>query len=589
MLQDPYGWRVVDWPSWREVARGDGRAFPEPGGDRIAVLDAQRRVRVEGGPGPAPPPAAGPVRTLAWAGAKALLAVTGTHALQSSFNPGPTLLPVPEQGVSAQRFGAYPVEGMALWHVPMRGEPQRSAVGTGIEDLSRPVSLGADGVAFSLYRYPAFGTPCVQRIRRVRRNGGPPLDLFPDLPGSTTGLVPSPDGRRLAFLHSDLVPFFPFWYRLAVADRSGAVVYPLPHTLRLTGEPPVWSPDGGWVAVTAFDGIRVGIVTADIEVPGAWHWLCAASGACRAVALAAGGQEALAVCESPGVPAALHRVEGQGYFPLEAPPVADAAARFRLLRWSVGDADFEGLLAVPAAGGPPWPLVVDLHGGPVNGLTAGRNDRLLRWCAAGFACWAPDYRSSGIAGRVEMEAAFRGGAVSPGGTDSADILAGVDTVVRERVLDPARLYLFGSSFWGLAGQRHHHPRQPVPRRGGVGGRCRRAADLPPRLGRGRLRVPAMLPRRQPVAGARTVRRGLPQSRARRGCARRYCCSTATTTVPRRSAGTPPSVNTAPRPNSSSIAVKGMGWCDRTMRRTCTRARSRGFWGIEAGDHRGRTA
>jgi len=179
LVRDGGAWRLLSWPDGGELDAGSGTPIPEPGGQRLAVVDEQGRITV-GKPGTALLPPETPVREVAWDGADALLAVCGRFALRPPFNPGPTLLPVPETGCTAQRFGDHPADGMSLWRLPLEGgPPERLASADGLEQIGRPVSLGAAGFAFQHYRYPAYGAVSTQRLLRVPRAGGPPVDLEP--------------------------------------------------------------------------------------------------------------------------------------------------------------------------------------------------------------------------------------------------------------------------------------------------------------------------------------------------------------------------------------------------------------------------
>ena len=117
LIQRPDGWRVLAWLDAAPLAAGGGTAVPEPNGRRLAILQ-DGRVRVDAGD-----PLAAPeeVREIAWDGPGALLAVCGHFALEPPLNPGPSLLPVPVSGCTAQRFGSYPAEGMELWRLPLSG------------------------------------------------------------------------------------------------------------------------------------------------------------------------------------------------------------------------------------------------------------------------------------------------------------------------------------------------------------------------------------------------------------------------------------------------------------------------------------
>lgn len=112
----------------------------------------------------------------------------------------------------------------------------------------------------------------------------------------------------------------------------------------------------------------------------------------------------------------------------------------------------EGLLVSPDNDDGNWPLVVDLHGGPVNGLSllhTGAALPLESWCEHGFAVFAPDFRGSGIAGKDAMLAAARSAPDPAGGSEVDDILSGIDKLVEEGLADPSRLFLFGYSYGGF--------------------------------------------------------------------------------------------------------------------------------------------
>jgi dipeptidyl aminopeptidase/acylaminoacyl peptidase len=110
-----------------------------------------------------------------------------------------------------------------------------------------------------------------------------------------------------------------------------------------------------------------------------------------------------------------------------------------VVRWRSREAALEGLLATPRQAQPPFPMVVEIHGGPSSSLLATRMPPLHEWTARGFAAFAPEYRASGIAGRDAMLAAADWRPGLDGGTDLHDILDGVENLVERGVADPERL------------------------------------------------------------------------------------------------------------------------------------------------------
>ncbi len=88
--------------------------------------------------------------------------------------------------------------------------------------------------------------------------------------------------------------------------------------------------------------------------------------------------------------------------------------------------------------------MVDLHGGPGNGLRWGRQPRFEEWCRRGYAAFAPDWRASGILGIAEMMRTFLPDVEA---LDDCwrDIETGIDALVDQGLADPTRLVLFGHS------------------------------------------------------------------------------------------------------------------------------------------------
>ncbi|MGZ8603056.1 MAG: alpha/beta hydrolase family protein, partial [Actinomycetota bacterium] len=126
--------------------------------------------------------------------------------------------------------------------------------------------------------------------------------------------------------------------------------------------------------------------------------------------------------------------------------VLGAVGRREAMRWTSTDGlEIEGLLTLPPGEGP-FPLVLDVHGGPIGSSDdrfPGTLDALL--LARGFAILEPNPRGStghgqGFASRVVGDM---------GGLDVDDVLTGVDAVVAAGLADPDRLVLTGGSYGGF--------------------------------------------------------------------------------------------------------------------------------------------
>lgn len=103
-------------------------------------------------------------------------------------------------------------------------------------------------------------------------------------------------------------------------------------------------------------------------------------------------------------------------------------------------------LALPdpeVAGDPPYPLVVDVHGGPQAQTDDSFDPLVQSWLDHGFVVLMPNYRGSTGYGKA-WEDALVG---DPGRPELVDIRAGRDLLVAEGVADPDRCVLTGAS-WG---------------------------------------------------------------------------------------------------------------------------------------------
>jgi dipeptidyl aminopeptidase/acylaminoacyl peptidase len=120
----------------------------------------------------------------------------------------------------------------------------------------------------------------------------------------------------------------------------------------------------------------------------------------------------------------------------------------RPVTWSAPDGlEIEGILCTPDGDGP-FPLVVNVHGGPI---WAYRNSwsMLYPWVpllvSRGYAVLNPNPRGSGGRGQD-----FAGHVVGDmGGADTHDYLSGIDALVEQGVADPARIGLIGGSYGGF--------------------------------------------------------------------------------------------------------------------------------------------
>ena len=122
-------------------------------------------------------------------------------------------------------------------------------------------------------------------------------------------------------------------------------------------------------------------------------------------------------------------------------------ASTRHLNWTAPDNEvIEGILLLPK-GAPPFPTIVEIHGGPAASWqpqNLGRRFHDLMLLKNGYALFWPNPRGSTGRGRVFANKVIG----DPGGAEMDDVLFGVDALVAEGVSDPERLGVMGASHGG---------------------------------------------------------------------------------------------------------------------------------------------
>jgi dienelactone hydrolase len=443
LVQRPDRWEVRSWPDWRLLQAGEGTAATEPGGGRLAVATPDGTIAVNGSGPVGLPAGAGMVVAVAWAGGSLVVAARQVRS------PHPA-------AVTAWEFAARPSERTSIWRVPLDGtEPIRlwdTPLGMRVWALKHL----AGEVLVECYPYGDLRRPPTAPRLVVVTADGRVHDLAPELPGACCDAAVAPD-KRVAFLHgaftgSELLA--PVWFTLVQGQPGRWRTLLAPE--RCWG-PPAWAVDGSRLILTGLQGIRRGVATVD-PATGRWAWVALEPDASyRTPALAPLDGDVVAVRQPLDGDPEIVAVRGRNRRVLQAlgnsdPESAVACCRWRVHGWQGPDGALEGILATPAGtGGGPWPLVVDLHGGPQGGLVAGdptHRDHLSTWCTHGFAAFAPDFRGSGILGLEPMLAALRGEGLPDHDREAGDVLSGVESLVATGVADPDRLFLFGHSYGG---------------------------------------------------------------------------------------------------------------------------------------------
>ena len=169
--------------------------------------------------------------------------------------------------------------------------------------------------------------------------------------------------------------------------------------------------------------------------------------------VAAGGDRLLSIFESPDRAPEVVELDDGDWRALSdlngTIPDPNGAGTWEARTWSAADGlEIEGLLLVPHEGDAPYPLIVCVHGGPTGAwswsfLPAGSPGPLL--AQEGYAVLLPNPRGS--AGRGQDFA--RANLGDMGGGDLQDILAGVEALVEEGLVDTDRVGVYGGSYGGF--------------------------------------------------------------------------------------------------------------------------------------------
>ena len=107
----------------------------------------------------------------------------------------------------------------------------------------------------------------------------------------------------------------------------------------------------------------------------------------------------------------------------------------------------DGILTVPpeSVAKPPYKLIVYPHGGPHSRSALGFDFTVQIFAAHGYAVFQPNFRGSSGYGQKFIDA-DRG---DFGGGDMRDILSGIDHLVKEKLVDPKRQFVYGTSYGGF--------------------------------------------------------------------------------------------------------------------------------------------
>ncbi|MBL8829496.1 MAG: S9 family peptidase [Planctomycetaceae bacterium] len=327
------------------------------------------------------------------------------------------LLPTPGDVAAAKVTRVTPTDN--AWY----GDPQWSPDGSFIV-VHANRTADRESVRFSVNRNFDLWKINLADQQITQLTTGPGPDFSPRI---------APDGKRLVCLSSPRRGPHMDVFNLLVVDLDGPqprsrVVYD--HHEQEVDAPPSLPPmqplpDRCWrdarkVAFSVARGVRVEPQCVDIDA----------------------GPMAIA---DPGAPPSVR----SPLIPADSPELLTRLrASDEIVTWKSFDGQsIEGMLTLPPASiaARPYKLLVWPHGGPHSRTSLGSTFEAQVFAGQGFAVFQPNFRGSGGYGRKFLDADRN----DYGGGDMRDILAGIDHLIEQGIVDRRRQFVYGTSYGGF--------------------------------------------------------------------------------------------------------------------------------------------
>jgi dipeptidyl aminopeptidase/acylaminoacyl peptidase len=260
----------------------------------------------------------------------------------------------------------------------------------------------------------------------------------------------SPDGARLAFPYSPHEFVFPWHWELGVVAASGGDVQCFAGEYFIQGSV-CWHPDDRTVYCQGARGSTHQVLRVDTAT-GRVQPLTDAPGGHEEFSLSKDGRWLVCAYQSPASLKEIYLLSTDGRQRRRLTRTSKRLERFHLaeteiVRWRAPDGlELEGALVKPLGcqPGQRYPMIVDLHGGPVVGGMAWGFYPEWHWLAAqGYLVFAPDFRGGQTYGWCAPPAEAEPGYEEH---DVLDVIAGADWLVHAGYADPERLGLHGISY-----------------------------------------------------------------------------------------------------------------------------------------------
>jgi len=396
-------WEVRSWPDGVLVDAGAGLAVPGPDGERWAVATSDR-VEIDGVRHPLP----GRIQARSGCWWRDGVCIVRTDP--------------PGGGTLSE-----------IWWVTAAQGPVRLLTALHGSRFFWVAAMG-DDLFVKLYTDGDSRTTHTMRILNLY-GVEDAADATPDLPGSVHQVITMSERRQVVLWSED--PNLSQQV-LVRGDHGGETFTP---ELRIAG---LCQPiDDRRLLIPAYDGIRIGMGMLNIH-DASWRWALRDPVASIFPFAVAGGEVAALRRPVDGSPTLVSVRDGATED--VAPPVDHGVPPASVHRWNGPAGPLEGLVVTPPGPGP-WPLVVDVHGGPNHELVAGFGHELQRWRRAGFAALAPEYAAAGIGGSRRRSSAWMNSGpphTDPNVEDVASAIAAPGTAAIA-----SSVFLFGWSWGGF--------------------------------------------------------------------------------------------------------------------------------------------
>lgn len=446
----------------RELAPGrTGVGSPQwsPGGERLAWLDApgggepQIFVTRVGDPGSSPESvtsAAQGVESFKWSPDGASFAFVtpdtppvraGEERYNKSFEVGDNDYLATSAAVSSH-----------VWLVGAQGGAARRLT-SGIESVRQIEWMrGSDAIVFLSQPRPHDGELINASVKSVGIGSGEQRVLVQGSAGNNAvqGLFePSPDGAWLAYSRTrgSEPSFRP--EGIVVVPPSGGASREITAGIDRSLGGMVWMPDGKSTLVAGRDRSRFAVWIQPLEGAASRVDMGAVTDF-RGVSVSRGGALALVGSEARK-PAELYVMSSIHSRPRRLTRFNEHLAaldtgRIETMTWKLDGFEQNGVLLHPPGFTPErkWPLVLNIHGGPMASSTEAFDAFNQLLAAQGWLVFCPNYRGSSTTGDAFQSAIINDAGDGPG----RDVMAGIEAVQARGIVDAQRIAVSGWSYGG---------------------------------------------------------------------------------------------------------------------------------------------